>query len=243
MQGNIKKVLSKIKENDLVLDIGGWTKPLSRADYVLDYNPYETRGKMGHIGKGAERFSKNTWIVHDICSRKPFPFKDKQFDFVFCSHTLEDIKDPSWVCSEINRIGKAGYIETPSRWIESKKGISGSLKYPRKLAGHFNHLWFVEVINNELLFTTKTPLVHVLKDFQVKKILSPIVEFFWESDFKYQEKLILSIQEAVYNLLDFKLREIINEKKKKRLKEKAEKFLSLSLGQKIKFKIKKFFRK
>lgn len=130
MNENIKRILNNIKENDLVLDIGGWTRPLARADYVLDYNSYETRGKMGYIGDGPERFNKDTWIVHDICSHKPFPFKDKQFDFVFCSHTLEDVKDPMWVCSEIIRIGKRGYIETPSRWIESKSGVGGTLKFP-----------------------------------------------------------------------------------------------------------------
>jgi hypothetical protein len=32
---------------------------------------------------------------------------------VICSHTLEDIRDPLWVCSEMIRIGKAGYIELP----------------------------------------------------------------------------------------------------------------------------------
>jgi hypothetical protein len=243
MDEKIKKILSNIKDSDLVLDIGGWTKPLARANYVLDYNSYETRGKMGHIGDGPEQFNKNTWIMHDICSRKPFPFKDKQFDFVFCSHTLEDVKDPAWVCSEIIRIGKRGYIETPSRWIESKKGVGGSLKFPQKLAGYFNHSWFVEVIDEELTFTTKNPLIHVIKNLQIKKVPSPILEFFWENNFKYREKLILSLNDAVHDLLDFKLKEINNEKTCQKLRKKAEKFLSLTFWQKIKLKLRKIFKK
>jgi len=243
MQGDINKVLSKIKKNDLVLDIGGWTKPLARANYVLDFNPYETRGKMGLIGDGSEKFNKDTWIIHDICSRKPFPFKDKQFDFVFCSHTLEDLKDPVWVCSEMIRIGKRGYIETPSRWIESKRGVGGTLKFPRKLAGYFNHSWFVEVVDGELIFTTKNSLIHVLKDFQIKNVAFRNLEFFWNNDFKYREKLILSLDDAVYDLLNFKLKEIKSEKKRQKLQKKAKKFLSLTLNQKIKLKLEKIFKK
>ena len=241
MNENIKKILSNIKEGDLVLDVGGWTRPLARANYIIDFNPYETRGKMGLIGDGSEKFNKNTWIIHDICSRKPFPFKDKQFDFVFCSHTLEDLKDPAWVCSEIIRIGKRGYIETPSRWIESKTRVGGTLKFPQKLAGYFNHLWFVEVINNELVFTSKNPLIHVLKDFQIKNVISPILEFFWENEFKYREKLILSVNDAVYDLLNFKLTEVKNETERQRLRRKAAKFLSLTLAQRIKLKLKRLF--
>ena len=70
MQGDIKKVLSKIKENDLVLDAGGCTKALARADYVLDLVPYEKRAAKGLIGDGPERFSKKTWILHDLCGRE-----------------------------------------------------------------------------------------------------------------------------------------------------------------------------
>ena len=83
----------------LLLDIGGWCDPLLRADYVLDVFPYETRGIAYHgIGNlpvtcvypeplPGERFTKNTWILHDICSERPFPFPDKMFNFVvafFC---------------------------------------------------------------------------------------------------------------------------------------------------------------
>ena len=46
---------------------------------------------------------------------EPLPFPDGSFDFIYCRHTLEDIYDPMWVCREMGRVGRAGYIETPSR--------------------------------------------------------------------------------------------------------------------------------
>gem|GEM_PF-6800036 len=32
------------------------------------------------------------------------------FDFVVCSHTLEDVRNPGRGCEEILRVGKAGYL-------------------------------------------------------------------------------------------------------------------------------------
>jgi len=190
---NIEKVLSKIKSADKVLDVGGWARPFSRANYVIDYLPYATRAREGNIGSCREFFNKKTWIVFDICSREKFPFKDKEFDFVFCSHVLEDIRDPIWVCSEINRIGKSGYIETPSRIIESHKNIGGKWNLNKYLTGYSHHVWYVENINGKLLFTFKNPLIHSIKEFQVNNLSNPkIMSFFWEENFQYEENKINS---------------------------------------------------
>ena len=41
---NSERVLERLRPGDLVLDIGGWAHPFNRANYVLDLEPYETRG-------------------------------------------------------------------------------------------------------------------------------------------------------------------------------------------------------
>lgn len=106
-----------------VLDVGGWACPLVRATTVLDQMPYETRGLYGFNGDPAEeRFTADTWVCHDICAREPFPFDDDAFDIVVCSHTLEDVRDPVWVAGELSRIGRAGYVEVPSRLQEQSWG-------------------------------------------------------------------------------------------------------------------------
>jgi SAM-dependent methyltransferase len=46
------------------------------------------------------------------------PFRDKQFDFVVCSHVLEHVSDPKHFLDEISRVGRAGYIETPNAAFE-----------------------------------------------------------------------------------------------------------------------------
>ena len=54
------------------------------------------------------------------------PFEDKSFEVAVSSHTLEDIRDPLFLCAELNRVTKAGYIETPSIVAELTFGINRS---------------------------------------------------------------------------------------------------------------------
>src|SRR5947199_219349 len=116
---NVTTLLQFLKPEDQVLDVGGWACPFNRAQWILDAEPFETRGFYRTFGGApsqggdVERFCKDTWVQRDICHHDPWPFRDKQFDFVICSHTLEDVRDPLWVCSELFRVGKRGYIEVP----------------------------------------------------------------------------------------------------------------------------------
>lgn len=158
---NVQMLLDTVSPTDVVLDIGGWASPFNRANYVLDAQPYETRGYYRTFGGPAfqgpaeEHFTKDTWICRDICDHEPYPFADKSIDLVICSHTLEDIRDPVWVCREMNRIAKRGYIETPSREAESCRGWETP-----KLVGLSHHRWFVEVKEGRVVFTMKTHRIH-----------------------------------------------------------------------------------
>ncbi len=77
---NVQELLRRLKPADLVLDVGGWACPFNRAQWVLDAQPYETRGFYATFGGAAsqggekEWFSKATWVVRDICDKAPNPF-------------------------------------------------------------------------------------------------------------------------------------------------------------------------
>jgi hypothetical protein len=154
LASSARRIVETLDDEAVVLDIGGWGKPFTRADWVLDSMPYETRGLYGRDGDGEERFRADTWVRHDICDREPFPFGDNQFDFVICSHVLEDVRDPVWVCQEINRIGKAGYIEVPSRLEEQSYGIQGPW------VGWGHHHWLVDIEGNKIVFAFKHHVMH-----------------------------------------------------------------------------------
>jgi len=156
---NSDLIMSELPDSAVVLDIGGWAHPFNRANYVMDAEPYETRGYYNRtfarinpllpLGGTVERFTSNTWIQRDICEKTPYPFEDKSIDLVICSHTLEDIRDPLWVCSEMIRIAKAGYIEVPSRRWESCRG------HEPGIAGLSHHRWLIGIEGNGLRFIQK----------------------------------------------------------------------------------------
>jgi hypothetical protein len=163
---NSDAILGLLQPSDVVLDIGGWAHCFNRANYVMDQEPYATRGFYNRtfaknnpfppIGGEIEHFTASTWIQRDICDKAPFPFKDKEIDYVVCSHTLEDIRDPLWVCSEMIRIAKRGYIEIPSRAWESSRGIEPLI------AGLSHHRWLIDVDQQaqEIRFMMKFHSIH-----------------------------------------------------------------------------------
>lgn len=149
-----ERIASLVGVDDLVLDVGGWAKPFSRADWVIDLMPFESRGLYGRLGDEPERFSRETWVQRDICDRNPWPFADGQFDFVVCSHTLEDVRDPVWVCAEMERVADAGYLEVPSRLEEQSVGVHGPW------VGWSHHRWLVELSPDRVEFVFKSGVLH-----------------------------------------------------------------------------------
>lgn len=44
------------------------------------------------------------------------PFRDKQFDHVLCSHTIEHVEDPERFFAELQRVGKEVTLVVPPLW-------------------------------------------------------------------------------------------------------------------------------
>jgi hypothetical protein len=136
---------STIPANAKVLDVGPGTNPFERADMFVDW------AKPGdvpdHKFRGVD--------IH----RQRLPFEDKTFDFVYCRHVLEDLYNPFLICSEMSRVAKAGYIETPSPLSEVCRGIDGNSPPWR---GYLHHRFLVWNRRGVLCFLTKYPLIEYL---------------------------------------------------------------------------------
>src|SRR5918911_727913 len=78
---SVARLAREIADDALVLDVGGWITPYTRADWVIDLMPYETRGRLGRQGTGEERFSADTWVQRDICDHAPSPFEEHTYGF------------------------------------------------------------------------------------------------------------------------------------------------------------------
>jgi len=150
---DIHNVLKWIDPNDRVLDVGGGVQVFQRANAVIDLLAFDLRQLTKHAQGMEEAFSSKDWYVGDICSPDVWSnFQDKEFDFVVCSHTLEDIRDPIFVCSQLIRVAKAGYIEVPSRFRECLKGNLNSI-----VSGWEHHRWVIDVEDGTVAFTMKHP--------------------------------------------------------------------------------------
>ena len=155
MFNDANNVLALIGPDDRVLDVGGGVEVFPRADAVLDLMPYAAR-QRAQLAHHTERFGPDDWFVGDVCSAAAWaPFADKSFDFVICSHVLEDVRDPIYLCSQLMRVGKAGYIETPSRFRECAKASADD-----GVTGWEHHRWVMDVEGDTLVFTQKNPWVH-----------------------------------------------------------------------------------
>jgi len=191
------RILAELGDGDLVLDVGGGVKPFTRADWVLDLLPYETRGEQGYDGGGPdrERFSAATWAQRDICDRAPWPFTDDQFDFAICSHTLEDVRDPIWVCAELQRVARAGYVEVPSRLEEQSYGIQGPW------VGWGHHHWLIDVVDGGLEFVFKSHVIarddsHFPAGFgSALTAEQRVSSFWWEGSLPARERIFVDWQD------------------------------------------------
>lgn len=122
-----------IEPSHKVLDVGCGAYPFPFSTVLVDL--YE--GKTVH--RAEELKTDNKPLI--IANIEKLPFCDKSYDFVYCSHVLEHSDDPEVACKELMRIGKRGYIETPSLMTDVLFSWAKGM-----------HKWFIIIIANRIVF-------------------------------------------------------------------------------------------
>jgi hypothetical protein len=199
-----KELIERLVSCRKILDVGGGTDTFALASHVIDVKPMSD---VFPDGKEREHLkSLESWVQMDVCSEEEWPFEDKSFDFVVCSQMLEDVRNPVRVCAEMIRVGKAGYIETPTRVFEQSKGVEHPL-----YAGYYYHRWLVDLEDNCLCFRLKPHSLNALKDAIVVNVgpfkwIAPEYEnlqFEWTDSFAYREIIETDEQEVNRELCDY----------------------------------------
>jgi len=142
-----------IRPSDRVIDIGCGHCPFPRANVGVDML---SRSELEKIWDELKVEKRPATVQCDLT--EPLPFNDKEFDFVFCRHTVEDMGWPFPLLREMARIGEAGYIETPSPIAELTHGADGygnSAMY----RGYYHHRFVVWVEDGRLNLVSKYPMV------------------------------------------------------------------------------------
>jgi SAM-dependent methyltransferase len=128
-----------IKPSDRVLEIGPGGTPHPRADILLERHFTEEMAAQQRGGMPALKTNK-TIVFYD---GGKFPFSDKEFDYVICSHVIEHVENIEEFLQEMFRVSKRGYIEYPTIYYEYLYNFSV-------------HLQLVHFEQNELRYMPKS---------------------------------------------------------------------------------------
>ena len=106
---SLRRLALKISHDALVLEVGSGGNPYPRANVLLDAY-LETRERHWEA------------LIHDrptvLSFGENLPFKDKSFDYVIAAHVLEHTPYPEKFLAELQRVARAGYIETPDAFMK-----------------------------------------------------------------------------------------------------------------------------
>jgi len=141
------------------LDVGGGSAPYCGSSHIIDIQPYNKNRLLTNAWgtKPPEiDWQPENYTEIDICSKKTWPFDDKEFDLGLCSHTLEDIRDPISPLMEMMRVSKKILVICPSRLVEQTMGFD----HPA-YTGYFHHRWMVSFSETQALFQRKTGLLQL----------------------------------------------------------------------------------
>jgi SAM-dependent methyltransferase len=166
-----------IKRGDVIIDIGSGGMPYPRADVACDF--YENDFERADLLKIDRPF---VWA-----SVEYLPFDNKTFDFSIFSHVLEHLNDPAKALIEVERVSKAGYIETPNSFYEF-------------IIPHVYHMSRCTIIDNILNITMKKKwdesLPNEFKDVQLDMMSC------WNTLNSYDSKSLLT-KYVWYNTINY----------------------------------------
>ena len=123
----------EIGPDDKVLDVGCGAYPFPRATTLIDLYLEKSEHRHEDLRTDGKAFQ-----VADI---NHLPFGDNSFDFIYCSHVLEHIENPKYACEELMRVGKRGYLETPSLMTDVMFSWAKGM-----------HKWFTTIIADRIVF-------------------------------------------------------------------------------------------
>ena len=175
--GNRNELIKYILENKkrgkfTVIDIGGgvtsWSYPY--VDAIIDFND------LINNNQNIKHFRLDITEPDNYNDILEYVNENGKFDFCICSHTLEDIINPIYVCKQICKISKEGYIAFPSIYRELSR-------FEGKYRGYIHHRYFFVEKNNNIIAYPKINYIENNNEFDKIAILDENIKdfsFFWK---------------------------------------------------------------
>jgi len=169
--------MQKLRGKFTVVDIGGsvngWSTPY--IDALVDFNaPDNLPNYITHYQ--CDITHPDSWkkILEDVN-------KNEKFDFCICTHTLEDIMNPGFVCEQMSKISRAGYIAVPSKHRELSRFEYSCYR------GYIHHRWIFTIHDNKCIGFPKINYIDSVNTFDAVADISPSkydLSFYWKGEIK-----------------------------------------------------------
>jgi hypothetical protein len=185
----LKQLESKKGRKLSILDVGGGCSiRLPNTTHVLDFLPLRDAAKDQNVSL----FLGNIDLTDGWTEVFEYVKQNGKFDFVVCSHTLEDINSSEQVILNLFKVADAGMIALPTKYIETIHWETYYLQQPYMGYGH--HKWIYTVKNNTLYAYPKMGHMEYVKfNFSglqeyLKRYSNQQTEmtFLWENDFSFK---------------------------------------------------------
>ena len=160
--------------NFTVIDVGGsmngWSSQY--VDAIVDFNDLPiAEHKIKHFKCDITHPDSWTEILQYVED-------NGKFDFCICTHTLEDIMNPIFVCEQIEKISNEGYISFPSKYRELSR-IEGNYR------GYIHHRW---IFNPKDDYILSFPKINYIEDNKFDKIADNSINLF-DLSFYWKNKI------------------------------------------------------
>jgi SAM-dependent methyltransferase len=125
-----------VPDHGIILDIGGGHNPFPKATILSERFLEITAHRREELVRDERPF-----VILDIHN---LPFKSKSIAYIYCSHVMEHLDDPEQACAELIRVGRAGYIESPTLMKDALFSWAKELNHRWHIVQHGNRLVFFE---------------------------------------------------------------------------------------------------
>lgn len=168
----------RIPKGSRVLDVGPGNVPFQRATDEVDWQQIEGRK-----------------ILRCNFLEDKLPFEDKSIDFVYCRHVLEDLFNPFPLMQEMSRVGKIGYIETPSPTAEVCRKTE-AWDRPR-YRGYHHHKWLIWPDHGVLQFMQKSVVLEYMnfEEHLLEQLLGQ-GPYLWNTYYLWQDEIRYKCKES-----------------------------------------------